>query len=94
MINNTNEEKLSKYKTEESLIIRMLDKTLSLKVIQSVIFSINTYEHNMIAVGNKNKNIKNKYRWNYCHHMPILPLLRANHLLPLLHKAKRFIWIE
>ena len=26
--------------------------------------------------------------------MPMLPLLGDNHRLPLLHKAKRFIWIE
>ena len=29
----------------------------------------------MIEVGNKNEKNKNKDRWNYCHHMPILPLL-------------------
>ena len=27
----------------------------------------------MIAVGNENEKIKNKDRWNYCHHMPMLP---------------------
>ena len=26
--------------------------------------------------------------------MPLLPLLETNKCLPLLHKAKRFIWIE
>ena len=26
--------------------------------------------------------------------MPMLPLLRYNHRLPLLHMVKRFIWIE
>ena len=26
--------------------------------------------------------------------MPMLPLLGANHLLPVLNMAKRFIWIE
>ena len=36
----------------------MLAKTISLKVTQVVIFSINTYEQYMIAVGNKNKNLK------------------------------------
>ena len=37
----------------------MLDKKISLKVIQAVTFSINTYEQDMIAVGNENKKTKN-----------------------------------
>ena len=65
-----------------------------LKFIQAVIFSINTYKQYMISVGNENKTIKNKDRWNYFHHMPILPLLGDNHCLPLWHMAKRFIWLE
>ena len=48
----------------------------------------------MIEVGNENKKIKNKDRWNYCHHMPMLPLLGANHCLPLLHMSKCFIWLN
>ena len=48
----------------------------------------------MIAVGNENRKIKNKDRWGYCHHMPMLPLLRYNHCLPLLHISKHFICIE
>ena len=47
----------------------------------------------MTEVGNKNK-IKNKYRWNYCHHIPMLSLLGANHRLPLFHMAKRCILIN
>ena len=48
----------------------------------------------MIEIGNENE--KNKYndKWNYCHHMPILPLLGDNHRLPLLHMNKRFIYLE
>ena len=48
----------------------------------------------MIAVGKENKKIKNKDRWNCCHHMPMLPLLGDNHPLSLLHMARRFIWIN
>ena len=44
-------------------------------------------------MGTRTK-IKNKDKWNYCHHRPILPLLGANHRLPLLHKDKSFIWLE
>ena len=32
--------------------------------------------------------------WNYCHPMPMLSLLEANHCLPLFHMAKHFIWIN
>ena len=83
MINDTNESKISTYKKEEALITRLLDKNVLLKFIQAVIFSINTYKQDMISVGNENKTIKNKDRWNYFHHMPILPLLGDNHRLPL-----------
>ena len=31
---------------------------------------------------------------DYCHRMPILSLLGANHRLPLFHLAKRFIWLN
>ena len=44
----------------------------------------------MISFGNKKK--KERYRWNYCHYMPMFPLLGATHRLLLLHMDKRFIW--
>ena len=71
----------------------MLNTVFLLKLAQATIFSINTYEQYIISVGNKKK-IKNKDRWNYCHHMPMLSLLGANHTLPLFHMAKLFIWIN
>ena len=55
MINDTNESKISKYKEEEALINHLLAKIFSLKVIQAVIFSINTYKQEMTAVGNEKK---------------------------------------
>ena len=48
----------------------------------------------MIEIGNDNKKIKNKDKWNYFHHMSILPLLGDNRRLPLLNTNKSFIWIE
>ena len=48
----------------------------------------------MIAVGNEKKTINDKDGWNYCHHMPMLSLLGWDHHLPLLHMAKRFIWLN
>ena len=67
---------------------RLLAKKISLKVIQTIM------EQDITAVGNKNKKIKNKDRWNCFHHKPMLPLLEDNHRLPLLKMAKHFIWIE
>ena len=57
-INDTNKSKTSKDKTKKALIISLLAKTFSLKVIQAVIFSINTYKQDMITVGENNKKIK------------------------------------
>ena len=51
-INDTNESKLSKNKTKKALISSLLAKNFSLKVIQAVILSINTYEQDMIEVEN------------------------------------------
>ena len=48
----------------------------------------------MIKVGNENKKIKNKDRWNHFNHIPMQSLLGGNHRLPLFHMAKSFIWIE
>ena len=58
-----NGSKISTNKTEEALIIHLLAKIFSLKFIQEVIFSINTYEQDMIAVDNENKRLKIKTDW-------------------------------
>ena len=55
---------------------------------------MNTYEQEMIEVDNKNERIRNKDIWNSCNHMPMFPLLGANHRLLLLNMKKRFIWIK
>ena len=60
-INDTNESKLEKDKTEEALIRSLLDKYVLPKIIKEFIFYINTYEQDMIEVGNKKKKRK-KYR--------------------------------
>ena len=59
-INDTNESKTSKDRKEESVISSLLVKKLSLKVIQAVIFSIDTYKQDMIAVGNENQKNQSK----------------------------------
>ena len=48
----------------------------------------------MIEIGNRNKKIKNKDRWNCCHHFPILTFLGANNCLPLLNMANLFWLLE
>ena len=72
----------------------MLAINFPLKVIQSIIISVNAHKQKMIETGNKNEKIKNKDKWNDCHHFLIFPLLGANHRLPLLHMDKISIWIE
>ena len=58
MINITNESKIGKYKKEEALINRLSAIDFSLKVIQAVIFYMNTYEQEMIAFWNENKKLE------------------------------------
>ena len=60
-----------------------------LKDIQSIIIFVNTQEHKMKEIGNKNETIRNKDEWNYCSHFPILTLFGDNHSLKLLHMDKR-----
>ena len=58
-INDSTKSKISKGITEEYVIISLLAKHLSLKVVKEVILSINTYEQDMIEVWNENKKVKN-----------------------------------
>ena len=71
---------MSKDKKEEALIKRLLAINFLLKVIQSFIISVNTYEQKMIEIGNENEKI--------------FPLLGDNHRPLLLHMAKSFVCLE
>ena len=51
-INDTNESNIIKLKIEVDVISSLLAKTLSIKVIQAVIVSIDTYEEDIISVVN------------------------------------------
>ena len=53
-INDTDESKIIKGRTEKYVISNLLDKTFSPKVTQAVIFSNDTYDKDMISVVNKN----------------------------------------
>ena len=59
-INDNNKSTLSQDKTKEAFISSLSAKNFMLKVTQAVIFSINTYRQDMIAVGNKNNKLKTK----------------------------------
>ena len=62
--------------------------------MQAVILSIDTCKQDIISVGNKNKKITVKYKWNHCNNMHIISLLGGNHCLPLFNVAKRFIFLN
>ena len=94
MFNFTNESKISKDLKKEALITRLFAINFAVRVIQAVIISINAYEQKLIEIGKENENFKNRDKWNYFHHMPILLLFGASHCLPLLYMSKRFICIE
>ena len=64
-MNITNGSKICKDKTDEALINRLLAITFLLQVIKEVIYHMNTYKQDMIAVGNETKAIKNRDIWNY-----------------------------
>ena len=90
-INDSIKSKGSKGITEEDVIISLLAKTFSLKVIKAVILSIETYKQDMIEVGSENKKIENLDIWNHFKNMPIQSLFGPNHHLPLFHMDKSFI---
>ena len=51
-INDSIKSKISKGITEGDVIISLLAKNLSLKVIKAVILSIETYKQDILSVGN------------------------------------------
>ena len=57
-INDSIKSKISKRITEEDVIISLLSKTISLKLIKAVNLSIDTYEKDILSVGNGNKKIQ------------------------------------
>ena len=93
-VNDSMKSKINNGITEKCFIISLLAKHFSLKIIKAVILFIDTYKQDLISVGNKNKRIQNKDKWNHLNHTPIQLLLGANHRLPLFHIDKSSIWIE
>ena len=59
-INDSIKSKISKGITEGDVIISLLAKNLSLKVIKAVILSIETYKQDILSVGKHNKKIQSK----------------------------------
>ena len=56
-------------------------------------FSIDNHEKDILAVGYWKK-IETEYKWNQLKLIYIKSLLGTNHLLPLSHMAKSYIWLE
>ena len=57
-------------------------------------FNIDNHENEILLVGYKNKTIQTQYKWSQLNLMHIQSLLGTNHLLPLSHMAKSYIWLE
>ena len=57
-------------------------------------FDIDNHEKEILAVGYENKTIETKYKWNQLNIIYIQSLLGTNHLLPLSHMSKGYIWLE
>ena len=57
-------------------------------------FNIENHEKEILAVGHENRTIQTKDKWNQLNIMGIQSLLGTNHLLPLSHMAKTYIWLE
>ena len=70
---------------------KLLDKKLPIRLIQSVIITVNTCEQKMIEFGKDNIFFNNQDKWNYFHHYPFLKLLGVNHHLPVLHMSGNFV---
>ena len=86
-------QKTSKYKTEEALIISLLAKIISPKVTQAVVFVVNAYKQNTVAVGNERKKRK-KIQMELLSTYVYVIIVGGGHRLPLFHMSKRFICIN
>ena len=73
MISITNELNFSESKIEQALIERLIAINLPLKIIQSIISSMNTCKQKMIEIREKNEKLKTKiygtivFVFQYCH---------------------------
>ena len=57
-------------------------------------FIIDNYEKDILAVGYENKTIETKDKWNQLDILDMQSLFGTNCRRPLLHMAKRYIWLE
>ena len=87
-INDSIKSKIGKGITKEDVIISLLSKDFSLKLIIAVILSIGTYKQNMIEVGNENKKIKTKT------YGIIVFICPCNHCWGIIIVYPYFIWLK
>ena len=57
-------------------------------------FNIDNHEEEVLSVGCKEKTIQTKDKCNQLSIMDVQYMLGTNHLLPLSHMAKSYIWLE
>ena len=57
-------------------------------------FDIDNHEKEISAVGYENKKIETKDKWNQLDILDMQSLFGTNCCRPLLHMAKRYIWLE
>ena len=63
-------------------------------MIKEVMFNNDNHEKDILAVSYKDKTIQTQDTWNKLNLMYIQYMLGTNHLLPLSHMAKSYIWLE
>ena len=76
------------YQSHEKIRKRLLLKTFSLKVINLVLFNIDQYEKEILAVDYINEIIETKDKWNKMDLLNMQYILGANCCTPLLHMSK------
>ena len=69
-------------------------KKFSLKVINLVLFNIDQYEKEVLAVHYIKERIETKDKWNQMNILNMKSMLGDNCRMPLLHMSKSYIWIE
>ena len=92
--NDSIKSKISEGITEKDVRKILSANKNSLKVIKVVLFTIDNHGKDILSVGYQNKTIQTQDKWNNLNPMNIQYLLGTNHLLPLSHMAKSYIWLE
>ena len=80
--------------SHEKIRKRLLLKKKSLKVIKLILFNIDQYKKEILAVDYINEIIETKDKWNQMNILNMQSMLGDNCRMPLLHMSKSYIWLE